>query len=132
MKWLFPIVLMISIAATTSAQVRIKKPTSACSEPTTMYERGTPAPSQNASPLPKFPTKPVLEYKVQVALLRNTTPEDFPFHKSLIARWRPCEEAWVVESRESFTNRQDAIRLRDQLKRLGYEGAFLIELVGYQ
>lgn len=130
MKWLFLFVLLMGLTLQSSAQVRIKKPTSACGEPTSMYTRG--APPTSGSPLPKLTTKPVREYKVQVALLRNTTPEDFPFHESLVARWRPCEEAWVVESRQSFANRQEAVQLRERLKRLGYTGAFLVELVGYR
>jgi hypothetical protein len=130
MKWLFLFVLLMGLVIQAPAQVRIKKPTSACGEPTSMYTRGA-APT-SGSPLPKFTTQPVREYKVQVALLRNTTPEDFPFHESLVARWRPCEEAWVVESRQSFASRQEAVRLRERLRRMGYSGAFLVELVGYQ
>jgi hypothetical protein len=69
---------------------------------------------------------------VQVAILRNTDPADYPFHHKLVARYRPCEQVWVIESRESFTERQAAEQLKRELVALGYRGAYLTELVAYQ
>jgi hypothetical protein len=86
----------------------------------------------NRTPLPKFNTVPTPEYKVQVAILRFTDPTEYPFHPKLIARYRPSEEVWVIESRESFINRNDALRLRTELRNLGYTGAYLIEQMGYR
>lgn len=91
--------------------------------------RGINTPKRGS--LPRFGTEPVTEYKIQVAILRNTNPADYPFHKSLIARYRPCEEVWVVESRETFTSRKDADRLKKDLIALGYKGAYITELVGF-
>lgn len=100
-----------------------------CDELPTTYEKGAAPPS---TPLPQFDTRPVTEYKIQVAILKFTHPRDFPFHKKLVARWRPCEQVWVVESRESFRNRADAEMLKNELVRLGYQGAYIIELLGYE
>jgi hypothetical protein len=82
--------------------------------------------------LPRFQTIPTMEYKVQIAILRFTDPTEYPFHPDLVARWRPCEQVWVIESRQSFPNRRQALALRDKLVDLGYTGAYLIELVGYR
>lgn len=91
-----------------------------------------PGGSPTASPLPRFSTTPIKEYKVQVAILRYTDPSEYPFHPSLVARYRPCEQVWVVESRQSFANRADAAKLQNDLKGLGYDGSYVTELVGYQ
>lgn len=88
--------------------------------------------STTAPPLPRFTTKPTTEYKIQVAILRYTDPAEYPFHSSLVARYRPCEQVWVVESRESFPNKADAVALQTKLKGLGYGGAYITELMGYQ
>ena len=98
-----------------------------CEEIPKMYAKGA-APKS----LPKFATKPTKEYKVQVAILRNTDPSEYPFHKSLVARYRPCEQVWVVESRKSFKGRKEAEKLRDDLKKLGYYGAYITEIVGFE
>ena len=82
--------------------------------------------------LPRFTTTPTTEYKVQVAILRFSDPKDFPFHPSLVARYRPCEEVWVVESKESFADKNEARRLQDRLERLGYRGTYITELVAYR
>ena len=95
--------------------------------------RGIPTskkPKRNS--LPKFKTKPVSEYKVQVAILRNSHPGEYPFHKKLVARYRPCEEVWVIESRNSYKSRADAEKLKKELIRAGYRGAYITELVGYE
>lgn len=89
------------------------------------------APKTASNPLPRFATVPRDEYKVQVAILRNTDPKDFPFHPTLVARYRPCEQVWVVESRESFQDRNRAERLRNDLRNLGYQGAYITNLVAY-
>lgn len=85
-----------------------------------------------ADALPRFQSIPTKEYKVQVAILRYTDPADYPFHPDLVARYRPCEQVWVVESRQSFPDRSQAEALRDKLVQLGYTGAYLIELIGYR
>ncbi len=85
-----------------------------------------------APPLPRFTTTPVTEHKIQVAILRYTDPSEYPFHPSLVARYRPCEQIWVVESRDSFADRADAVKLQNELKALGYSGAYITDLVGYQ
>lgn len=84
------------------------------------------------SSLPRFGTEAITEYKIQVAILRNTNPADYPFHKSLVARYRPCEEVWVVESREIFANKRDADKLKKDLIAMGYKGAYVTQLVGFQ
>jgi len=84
------------------------------------------------SKLPRFSTQSISEYKVQVAILRYSEPADHPFHKSLVARYRPCESVWVVESRNSYTDRSRAERLKKELISLGYRGAYITELVGFQ
>ncbi len=88
--------------------------------------------SQKTVPLPRFATRSIKEYKVQVALLRNSDPRDFPFHSKLIARFRPCEQVWVVESRDSFPSRTDAEALRNELTTLGYPGCYITEIIAYR
>lgn len=99
-----------------------------CDDVPVMYDKTV----SSRPALPKFDTAPVQEYKVQVAILKFTHPRDYPFHKTLVARYRPCEQVWVVESRESFSSRQKAEELQNELKRLGYRGAYLVELLGYE
>lgn len=81
--------------------------------------------------LPKFETEPVKQYKVQVAILRETSPEGYPFHESLIARHRPCEDVWVIESKDSFSTRAEAVAYQQKIEKLGYKGAYIIEMVGW-
>ncbi len=83
-------------------------------------------------PLPRFATTPTTEYKIQVAILRFTDPADFPFHPLLVARYRPCEQVWVVESRDSYPTRAEADKVKTQLANLGYRGAYLTELMAYK
>lgn len=101
-----------------------------CDRLPTSYEKGASASSRPS--LPKFGTTPTKEYKVQVAILRQTNPEDYPFHEKLVARYRPCEQVWVIESREMFRDRREADRLKRELINLGYRGAYLVEVIGYQ
>lgn len=103
-----------------------------CDELPVSYEKAAFARGgSQRSPLPKFATTPITEYKVQVAILRFTDPKDFPFHDKLIARYRPCEGVWVVESRDSFAEKEKAQKLQEELERLGYRGAYITELVAY-
>jgi hypothetical protein len=99
-----------------------------CDQPTDYNYK----PKDAKKPLPDFQTQTQLEYKVQVAVLRNTDPRNFHFHKSLVARYQPCEEIWIVESRQSFANRFDADRMRQELIRLGYPDPYITTLVTYQ
>lgn len=103
-----------------------------CDEMPVSYDQVTPKGGSPRPKLPKFQTKAVSEYKVQVAILKFTNPEDFPFHSKLIARYRPCEEVWVVESRDMYRSRAEAERLQRELRNLGYNGAYVVEMIGYQ
>ena len=124
--------LLLALGGTLSAQSGEKPPY--CDEGPNVYGSvvGIPGASGGAPPLPRFATTPINEYKVQVAILRYTDPSEYPFHPSLVARYRPCEQVWVVESRESFTSRDQAVALQNELKGLGYEGAYITDLVAYQ
>ena len=98
-----------------------------CDEIPVMYDKSVPPPA-----LPRFETAPMVEYKVQVAILKFTHPKDYPFHSSLIARYRPCEQVWVVESKEAFRDRSKAEALRKNLIAMGYSGAYLIDMIGWE
>ncbi|MCH2082908.1 MAG: hypothetical protein MK226_11000 [Saprospiraceae bacterium] len=99
-----------------------------CDELPETYEKGASA----RKALPKFSTKAVKLYKVQVAILRNTNPANYPFHPKLVARFRPCEQVWVVESRDCFKNRKKAEQLKSELKKKGYGGCYITEILGYE
>lgn len=108
-----------------------------CDELPVSYEKGAWTTVKGGSPvqkssLPKFKTVPVRCYKIQVAILKFTSPENYPFHESLIARHRPCEEVWVVESKECFDTKAQANVMKDKLIKLGYSGAYVVELVAWE
>lgn len=104
-----------------------------CDELPSTYGNVVAPPGSKPLPvLPRFATSPVQEFKVQVAILRQTDPKDFPFHPTLVARYRPCEQVWVVESRESFADRKQAEALQKNLVNLGYQGAYITDLIAYQ
>ena len=105
-----------------------------CNEAVNTYGSVVGIDEEAATPaaLPSFASLPTTEFKVQVAILRYTDPTEYPFHSSLVARYRPCEEVWVIESRESFADRADAEDLQNDLQQVGYDNAFITELVGYQ
>lgn len=124
-RWLTAGLLLGSSLSLTAQE----KP-SYCDRLPVSYEKGATVSSRPS--LPKFGTTPIKEYKIQVAILRQTSPEDYPFHEKLIARYRPCEQVWVIESREIFKDRRAADRLKEELVDLGYRGAYLVELIGYQ
>jgi hypothetical protein len=84
------------------------------------------------SALPRFPTAAVTAYKVQVAILKFTHPRDYPFHKELVARYRPCEQLWVIESKKTCKTKREAEQLKEQFRSIGYTGAYVIELIGYE
>ncbi|MBB4080717.1 hypothetical protein GGR28_003352 [Lewinella aquimaris] len=119
-------VLLLAFAANTLFAQEAKP--SYCEEAPATY--GTPG--EAAPSLPKFATTPTKEYKVQVAILRYTDPAEYPFHPSLVARFRPCEQVWVVESRESFVDREQAVALQETLREAGYGGSYITDLVAYQ
>lgn len=119
-----------------SAFSQEKKP-AYCDELPVSYEKGAWTTVKGGSPppknsLPKFKTVPVRCYKIQVALLRFTSPENYPFHESLIARHRPCEDVWVVESKACYDTRAEANKMKDKLIGLGYKGAYVIELISWE
>ncbi len=122
----FPVVLL---AQTTTS---VKPKPSYCNEPPEAYDYRGSASAIKPAALPKFASKPVIEYKVQVAILRKTDPTKYPFHKSLVARYQPCEEVWIVESKESFRNRRDAEKLKAELEKMGYGGSYITTIVGYE
>jgi hypothetical protein len=68
---------------------------------------------------------------VQVAILRYTDPAEYPFHPTLVARYRPCEQVWVIESRESFSERSEAEALQQTLQQAGYGGSYITDLIAY-
>lgn len=114
------------------SQQAVEDRPSYCDELPVSYEKAVTPPGSGPPALPRFRTAPITEYKVQVAILRQTDPRDFPFHAKLVARYRPCEEVWVVESRESFTNKNEARKLQAEMEKLGYRGAYITELVAYR
>ncbi|CAH1001719.1 hypothetical protein LEM8419_02625 [Neolewinella maritima] len=126
---LLPILFFLLCSVAATAQDDAGPKPSYCEEAPGTY--GTPG-GDNAPSLPKFATTPTKEYKVQVAILRFTDPAEYPFHPSLVARFRPCEQVWVVESRQSFSDRAEAVALQDTLKAAGYGGSYITDLVAYQ
>ena len=128
MKHLMYFLLLSGLLLLNSTLIAQENRPSYCDQAPTTYSKG----ASSRPSLPRFGTTPTMEYKVQVAILRNTDPGSYPFHEKLVARYRPCEEVWVIESRESFASRSAALSLRNQLRNLGYRGAYLVELVGYQ
>ena len=81
--------------------------------------------------LPVFNTKTGLEYRVQVAVLKDTDPRNYHFHNSLAARYQPCEQVWIVESKKTFKSRAEAERLKAEFERLGYPGSYVTTIVSY-
>lgn len=132
-QYVFTCMLLFLLTAVTAQQ---EEPPPYCNEFPTTYGGVTapnsPGGSTKASPLPRFATTPIKEYKVQVAILRQSDPSSFPFHPLLVARYRPCEQVWVIESRNSYASRAEAENLKKRLIDLGYQGAYLTELIAYQ
>ena len=122
--------LLYTLSLTAQEVASLSKPATPtyCEEAPRTY--GTTA--DDAPALPKFSTTPTKEYKVQVAILRYTDPSEYPFHPTLVARYRPCEQVWVIESRESFTEREDAVALQETLTAAGYGGSYITDLIAYQ
>jgi hypothetical protein len=101
-----------------------------CEEPVMETARSVPV---GGSPvLTEYPTLPCICYKVQVAILQETNPFNFHFHPSLVARWRPCEQVWVIESKDNFCSREEADNFRNRLRELGYADTYVTQLVTYQ
>ena len=128
MKNTFTLLLLL-VAGSLFAQA--EKP-AYCEEGPATYGSVAALPGGSPPPLPKFNTTPTKEFKIQVAILRYTDPTEYPFHEDLVARYRPCEQVWVVESRESFADRNQAVAMQKKLQDLGYGGAYITDLVGYQ
>jgi len=129
-KYLLLTALIIS--GLTLCEAQEARPAYCDGAPTTYGNVVAPPGSGNKAPLPRFATTPVKEYKVQVAILRESDPADFPFHPLLVARYRPCEEVWVIESRESYSSRSEVEALQRRLIDLGYQGAYITDLIAYQ
>jgi len=128
MKNAFTLLLLL-VAGTLLAQS--EKP-AYCEEGPATYGAVAALPGGSPPPLPKFSTTPTKEYKIQVAILRFTDPREYPFHPDLVARYRPCEQVWAVESRKSFADRNEAAAMQKKLQDLGHGGAYITDLVGYQ
>jgi len=129
----FPlIILSLLIPLLTFCQEPTEERPAYCDELPVSYEKAATVSGSSRGSLPRFKTIPTTEYKVQVAILRYSDPREYPFHARLIARYRPCEGVWVIESRESFIEKSDARLLREELEKLGYRGAYITELIGYQ
>jgi len=122
----FYILLLFLVPCLVSAQEQ-PKPTY-CDEIPVMYDKTV----ASRPALPKFNTTPAIEYKVQVAILKFTHPKDYPFHKKLVARYRPCEQVWVIESKKICKTRSEAESLKNELRDLGYSGAYIIEILGFE
>ena len=115
------------------SQVQTEERPTYCDELPVTYEKvAFRKGGSTRSSLPRFATTPTTEYKVQIAILKFSDPKDFPFHPKLVARYRPCEEVWVIESRESYASKAEAKKLQTEMEQLGYRGAYITELVGYQ
>ncbi|WP_198661695.1 hypothetical protein [Lewinella sp. IMCC34183] len=118
--------MILQDTSSVAQDIAASMPPSYCAESPSTYG------SEPAAALPKFATTPTREYKVQVAILRYTDPSEYPFHPTLVARYRPCEQVWVVESRDSFSKREDAVALQSVLEDAGYTGSYITDLVAYQ
>jgi hypothetical protein len=127
MKYLF----IVSLLLFGSGLVTAQKP-AYCDNMPASYDQTTSKGGSPRAKLPKFSTQAITEYKIQVAILKFTDPAEYPFHSKLVARYRPCEEVWVIESRESFKSRSEAQSLQAELRNAGYSSAYLVELVGYE
>lgn len=128
MKNLF-VLLLLFVAGALVAQA--EKPPYCDEGPATYGSVAALPGGSTPPPLPRFTTVPTPEYKVQVAILRYTDPSEYPFHPDLVARYRPCEQVWVVESRESWSSREEAAAMQSKLKALGYSGAYITDLIAY-
>ena len=130
-KTIYALVVLIFLAYNVNLHAQEARP-SYCDQLPVTYEKGaTTNGKKPRQPLPKFSTKPRTEYKIQVAILRNTDPSEYPFHSKLVARYRPCEQVWVIESRESFSSHAEAEKLKAELRNLGYNSAYITDIIGY-
>lgn len=110
-----------------TAQSPVKAKPAYCDNIPSAYEAGS-----KPKALPVFNTSTGLEYRVQVAVLRDTDPRKYRFHNSLIARYQPCEQVWIVESKKTFRSRAEAERLKAELERLGYPGSYITSIVTFE
>ena len=127
---IFSIALSAQVTQAEVSQMMSQPKPSYCFAPVQATARSAPASA--ATPFPEYPSLASICYKVQVAILREKDPTTYAFHPSLTARWRPCEEVWVVETKETYCNKNEAESAKGRLKELGYPGAFLTKMVGYQ
>ena len=126
-KILLPILCMLIFGLKGFAQSPVKaKPVYCDNLPSAYGAKAKP------KALPVFNTKTGLEYRVQVAVLKDTDPRNYHFHNSLAARYQPCEQVWVVESKKTFKSRAEAERLKAELERLGYPGSYITTIVSYE
>jgi hypothetical protein len=128
---LLPILLVLFTGLGLHAQDDTLVKPSYCEESPSTYGSASSPDGATAPSLPRFATTPTKEYKVQVAILRYTDPAEYPFHPTLVARYRPCEQVWVIESRESFSERSEAEALQQTLQQAGYGGSYITDLIAY-
>ena len=126
-KILLPSLCILVFARKGLAQRPVKAKPVYCDNLPSAYDAN---PKPNA--LPVFNTKTGLEYRVQVAVLKDTDPRNYHFHNSLAARYQPCEQVWIVESKKTFKSRAEAERLKAELERLGYPGSYITTIVSYE
>jgi hypothetical protein len=126
-KFLFPCLCILVFSLKGFAQSPVKAKPVYCDNLPSAYD-AKPKPKA----LPVFNTKTGLEYRVQVAVLKDTDPRNYHFHNSLAARYQPCEQVWIVESKKTFKSRAEAERLKAELERLGYPGSYITTIVSYE
>ncbi len=126
-KFLLPILCILVFSLGCFAQSPVRAKPVYCDNLPSAYDA-----KAKPKALPVFNTKTGLEYRVQVAVLKDTDPRNYHFHNSLAARYQPCEQVWVVESKKTFKSRAEAERLKAELERLGYPGSYITTIVSYE
>lgn len=124
---LLPFLLLLFASINGRAQSPVKAKPVYCDNLPSAYEN-----KAKPKALPVFNTQTGLEYRVQVAVLRDTDPRNYRFHNSLIARYQPCEQVWIVESKKTFKSRAEAEKLKAELERMGYPGSYITTIVSYE
>lgn len=128
-KNLLPLLLLLIGTLKGFTQNPIKAKPAYCNDVPSAYETGS---GRKPKPLPVFNTKNNLEYRVQVAVLRDTDPRNYSFHNSLVARYQPCEQIWIVESKKTYKSRDEAEKAKAEFGRLGYTGCYITTIVTYE
>lgn len=80
----------------------------------------------------KFEIIFVIEYKVQVVILKFMYFKDYFFYKYLVVCYCFCEQVWVVEIKKCFCFWQEVEDMCSEFKDLGYFGVYLVEVLVYE